>query len=66
MSYQPNVLKSGEHVLTLTPVDKDKKALDLSDTATAGATFAWLCGAKTAGGVDSTVQTKYRPATCRN
>ena len=66
MSYQPNVLKAGENVLTLTPVDKDKKALDLSDTQNAGATFAWLCGATTAGSVASTVQTKYRPATCRN
>jgi prepilin-type N-terminal cleavage/methylation domain-containing protein len=66
MSYQPAVLKAGENVMTLTPVDNTGKALDLSDAANAGATFAWLCGKETAGGTKSTVQTKYRPATCRN
>lgn len=66
MSYQPQVLKAGENVMTLTPVDKTGTALDLSAAANAGATFAWLCGKDTAGGTKSTVLSKYRPATCRN
>lgn len=65
MSYAPAVLPANFNVLTLTPVNATGTALDLSAVANAGATFAWKCGAQTAGGVASTVQTKYRPATCR-
>jgi type IV pilus assembly protein PilA len=66
MTYAPAVLPAGANILTLTPVDASSAAIDLSDTANAGATFAWLCGKTTFGGQASTVQTKYRPASCRN
>jgi hypothetical protein len=65
MTYNPTVLPAAANVLTLTPVNASGAAIDLSNVANAGATFAWKCGAATAGGTASTVQTKYRPATCR-
>jgi prepilin-type N-terminal cleavage/methylation domain-containing protein len=65
MLYNPTVLPSGANRLTLTPVNASSVAIDLSDTANAGATFAWKCGATTSASTDSNVQTKYRPATCR-
>jgi len=65
MTYNPTVLPAAANVLTLTPVNASGTAIDLSNTANAGATFAWKCGAATSAGTASTVQTKYRPATCR-
>ena len=66
MTYAAAVLPAGANVLTLSPVDSTGTPIDLSDTANAGATFAWKCGAPTpSANTPSTVATKYRPASCR-
>ena len=65
MLYNTSILPSGANRMTLTPVNASGTAVDLSDTANAGITFAWKCGAATSAGTDSNVQTKFRPATCR-
>jgi type IV pilus assembly protein PilA len=65
ISYSTAVLPSTANVLTLSPVKADQSPIDLSDTVNAGETFAWKCGADTPGGVPSTVDNKFRPATCR-
>jgi type IV pilus assembly protein PilA len=66
ITYATSLFPSGSNALTLTPVNAGGTALDLNDTANAGATFAWKCGAPTAAGTASTVDNKYRPATCRS
>ena len=63
--YSAAILPATNNRLTLTPVNASGTALDLNAAANAGATFAWKCGAATSGGTDSTIDTKYRPATCR-
>jgi prepilin-type N-terminal cleavage/methylation domain-containing protein len=65
MTYKDTILPAGANVMTLSPVKADGSAADLSLAANAGITFAWKCGADTPGGTKSTVQTKFRPATCR-
>ena len=65
ISYRTTILPTGANVLTLTPVNASGSALDLNDTNNAGATFAWKCGLATIAGTASTIETKFRPATCR-
>jgi len=66
IQYSTNMLALPNNTLTLTPIDSAGAAIDLNDPAKAGVTFAWRCGAvPTAAGTASTVEAKYRPATCR-
>ena len=64
--YKDTILPAANNRLTLTPVSDQGAALDLNASSSAGVTFAWRCGAvPTTAGTDSTIDTKYRPATCR-
>jgi len=61
--YKTSVVPSTNNALTIEPVAADgTTAVDLSTDATAGAQVNWRCGgASTA----STLNQKYRPASCR-
>jgi type IV pilus assembly protein PilA len=61
--YKPSVVPNGSNALTIEPVGADgTTAVDLSAATTAGAQVNWRCGgASTA----STLNQKYRPASCR-
>ena len=65
ITYRTTILPTGANVLTLTPVDATSAAMDLNDPMNAGKTFAWKCGAASIAGTASTIENKFRPATCR-
>ena len=63
ITYKPSVVPAANNALTIEPVGANgTTAVDLSTDATAGTQVNWRCGgASTA----STLNQKYRPASCR-
>lgn len=62
IAYKSTVVPTGAETLYIEPILPDGSALDLSVDAAAGKQFFWACGT---GPSTSTLNSKYRPASCR-
>ncbi|MGE8644485.1 pilin [Acinetobacter vivianii] len=64
IQYKTSVVPAAANELLISPVDAASAALDLSDVANAGAQVTWSCG-KIGTTLNGTLESKYRPASCR-
>jgi len=64
IAYKTSVVPAAANTLLINPVDAANAALDLSDVTNAGKQVTWSCG-KIGTTSTGTLESKYRPASCR-